>query len=756
MKECSRCLACHEDAEERCTEDGGTLQATLDGPPLVDRKYRLERRLSEGGMGVVYLARHVELQRGFALKLIRASDAWDQSRFTRFRLEAEALGRLEHPGIVDVTDFGIDPRGAGLPYLVMERLEGRSLDDHCRARGPLGPEEALPILEEVADAMDFAHRRGVLHRDLKPANVFLAVSPTGARVVKLLDFGLARVAELEQVASESGAPKPDGPASGVRDVIGKEMTEQPTLEMGPEHLVHETERSPAGARTPVWRFDGPLTDVGSVAGTPVYMAPERLRDGESTVATDVYSLGVLAYTVFTGRLPFEGTAPAVVTGHLHKPPPQPSSFRPALAALDEALLAAIEKDPARRPVSGAAYVRRLRRAADVARLRLWRRTEAPRRLALAAGLASSLLLTAPVLSGFGPIRDLERRTIDARFRMVPSRSPDPRLLLLTLDEASLPKGVALGTTEVAEEIGDRLDRLFAAGVRGVAIDMLCPEPWGRSRAFSDLVLRHHEALTLAAQAKADGFTGPECVQGLTAVALGPAASEPFGLVNLEEDADGVLRRARLGYRDAEGGFRPTWAFHAARRLLEPDIPPSSAAWRNGFWVDQSVDPERFPRISWKDLPHALEREPARFAGSLVLLGAELDAGDESHRLPGRAGMPRDVPGLVGQAMIADTILAGFPVRDMALPSWLAKLAGWLALTGLSLWILCSRRPGRATAFGVLFLGLYTAGALVVFQRARRVMPMAAPVVAGAVLTAAAFALTRQLPAVPRLEAAEAS
>ena len=104
MKECTTCLSCLEDTCENCPNDGSRLETTLEGPTLVDRKYQLERRLSQGGMGVVYRARHVDLQRTFALKLIRSADAWDHANFARFHLEAEALGRLKHPNIVDVTD----------------------------------------------------------------------------------------------------------------------------------------------------------------------------------------------------------------------------------------------------------------------------------------------------------------------------------------------------------------------------------------------------------------------------------------------------------------------------------------------------------------------------------------------------------------------------------------------------------------------------------------------------------------------------
>ena len=746
MKECARCLACFEDTEEHCSADGAELQTTLDGPPLVDRKYRLERRLSQGGMGVVYLACHVELQKRFAVKLIRATASRKQALLARFRLEAEALGRLKHPGIVDVTDFGIDPREDGLPYLVMERLEGTSLDEYCETRGPMSAEDALPILKAVADAMDFAHRRGVLHRDLKPANVFLAVTASNGRVVKLLDFGLARLAEEQRPPAPTVTPGVAAAGSGVRSMGDPNLSDFPTAEMIPQAL------TPQAEPTPVWRSDSPLTALGSVAGTPLYMAPERFQSGESSAATDIYALGVLAFKVLTGRLPFEGPADAVVSGHLNDRPPKASSLRPALIALDDALLAALEKDPARRPVSGAAFVACLRRAGDAARVRLWWRAEAPHRLAIAAALAGAMVLSASALSSFGPVEDLERRSIDLRFRMLPLRSPDQRLLLAVLDESSLPPS-ALGTTEMADQIGERLERVFAAGARGVAIDLLCPEAWGRSQAFSGLVLRHHEALTLAATATAEGgFVGPECVSGMTAVALGDAASDLFGIVNLEEDQDGVLRRARLGYRDRETRLRATWALHAARRLLSTEISTSSVERPVRFWVDQSADSSRFRRLSWKDLPRALEQDPSRFAGSLVMLGAELDAGDEGHRLPARGDATADVPGVVGQAMIADTILAGFPVRDLRLPRWLAGFGAWATLTGLSLAILCSPKPERATLFGALLLGVYIAGNLILFVRARQVIPMAAPVLIGTVATAAALALARRLPVVPRLEA----
>jgi serine/threonine-protein kinase len=128
-------LRCWDDDAEICSYDDARLQATFVGPTILDGKYRLDQRLGQGGMGVVYRARHLALQKPFALKLI--STGGDKAFLTRFRLEAEVLGKLQHPNIVAVTDFGIDTRGGGCPYLVMEYLEGSTLADHCRRRGPL-------------------------------------------------------------------------------------------------------------------------------------------------------------------------------------------------------------------------------------------------------------------------------------------------------------------------------------------------------------------------------------------------------------------------------------------------------------------------------------------------------------------------------------------------------------------------------------------------------------------------------------------
>jgi eukaryotic-like serine/threonine-protein kinase len=209
MKECPRCRICFADSIDACPLDGATLEDGFPGEPIVDSKYRVEQRLGRGGMGVVYRVRHLGLQKEFALKLIHIPRDPGQSFAKRFQTEAKALGRLKHSNIVEVTDYGVDPRGSGFPYLVMEYLEGTTLREKCHKQGALSVPQLLPIFAGIAAGIDFAHQRGVLHRDLKPANVFLMQSADGEPTAKILDFGLARLVEqsrdLKQIAASAAS-----------------------------------------------------------------------------------------------------------------------------------------------------------------------------------------------------------------------------------------------------------------------------------------------------------------------------------------------------------------------------------------------------------------------------------------------------------------------------------------------------------------------------------------------------------------------
>ena len=173
MRVCPRCSTCLDDDVEVCPLDEATLEPSIPGTRVIDGTYRLERVLGTGGMGVVFRARHLGLERSCAVKVIELSSSSDPEIEARFRLEAAALGRLKHPNIVDVTDFGVDSRERGLAYLVMEYLEGSTLADYSLRHRPLPVDLILHVIDGVAAAIDYAHANGVLHRDLKPSNIFL-------------------------------------------------------------------------------------------------------------------------------------------------------------------------------------------------------------------------------------------------------------------------------------------------------------------------------------------------------------------------------------------------------------------------------------------------------------------------------------------------------------------------------------------------------------------------------------------------------
>ena len=260
---------------------------------------------------MVYRAVHVGLEKSFAVKLLKTAGPPSSAALERFRREAVALGRLRHPHIVEVTDFGIDRSEGGLPYIVTEFLEGMPLSDVCRDQSPLPLAQALPLLGQIAAAVDAAHDAGVLHRDLKPGNILVCSENPESPSVKVLDFGLAEL------------------------LAGPDKSNSGTLPGG--------EESPSG-----------LTTTGSLLGTPLYLAPELVRLGQASRSSDIYSFGVLAYEILGGKPPFQGTLEEVLASHLQaEPPPLPLSpevWRP--------LRETLEKDPALRPDTAGEVVRR--------------------------------------------------------------------------------------------------------------------------------------------------------------------------------------------------------------------------------------------------------------------------------------------------------------------------------------------------------------------------------------------------------------
>jgi serine/threonine-protein kinase len=263
-------------------------------PTDIGGRYTLERRLGAGGMSTVFLAKDAVLERHVAVKLLAEHLSDDEDFVARFRREALAAARLQHPNIVQVFDSGED-EPSGRHFIVMEYVNGPSCADLLREQRQLGVEQTVEIVRGACQGLDYAHRAGVVHRDVKPGNLLVSDE---SGTVKLADFGIAKAAEQTRI-----------------------------------------------------------TQVGAVLGTAAYLSPEQATGEEAEAASDIYSLGVCAYQFLTGRLPHEYSSLTELALKQQRDTVVPiTEFRPDVPPeLDQAIRVALERDPAQRYVSALTF-----------------------------------------------------------------------------------------------------------------------------------------------------------------------------------------------------------------------------------------------------------------------------------------------------------------------------------------------------------------------------------------------------------------
>jgi len=618
-------------------------------------------------MGAVYKAQHIELQKFFALKLIKHSILADPTYLARFQTEAKALGKLEHPNIIQVTDYGIDSRSDGIPYLVMEYLEGDTLLNRFRKESPLAIEQVFPILESIASAIDYAHSCGILHRDLNLKNIFLVQDFSGNPQVKILDFGLARIISEYTLKKEEKILRKPIPhidkvsqTDETRTYIMEENGENdPSLEETvPVSLLEE------GKTDNVSR----LTQRGTVMGTPGYIPPELFRGFGATTASDIYSFGVLIYEILVRQKPYGSS---MSLEDIPETPPIPSTLQDTVPKeLDEAIILPIQREPGKRPKKAMDVVRNIQNAFDGYRYRMWRINEVPKRMQIAGVLTLAFVLLFLLLPNLTTFRNIENYLVDLHFQLMPLHPPDDRILIVSIDEATLEADPTL-LAEKANEMGLLLQQVMDAGARGVAIDFILPERWNKSGNFAKLVLRNQGKLILASYIKKDGsIMGFECIGGLIMAGLGSMerAEELFGFLNMQPDTDGYIRHTQLGFLNQDGQSMYSMPARAFQILTGSDIPRERALGR--LLIDYSIDLSKFQRLSWKDLPLSLNDNPDMFRDKIVLVGGEYEGSQDFHRVPFRSGLNNEeVSGLTIHALTINTLLLDRLIQNVS-GSWI--------------------------------------------------------------------------------------
>lgn len=317
-KICAKCNREYPTTAEFCPVDGQTLTGPITlsdikteaGSPeadtptippqsdpfigrIIEKRYEIRDRIGKGGMGSVYRAHHINLNRDFAIKLINRELCADPTAMERFRREAKALGAIQHPNAVNVSDFGVTDQGEA--FLVMEMLRGQVLRYTIVRESPLQLTRIAPIFKQICSAISAAHKVGVIHRDLKPENIMLIENDDGDEVAKVLDFGIAKLQSSDSTLNQ-------------------------------------------------------LTASNVVFGTPRYMSPEACQGLEQTRSSDIYALGIILHELLTGRAPFEGktgrSPTEIAIQHLQETPAAPSEYRADIPPeVDAVVLKALSKKP---------------------------------------------------------------------------------------------------------------------------------------------------------------------------------------------------------------------------------------------------------------------------------------------------------------------------------------------------------------------------------------------------------------------------
>ena len=301
LKVCPQCGTEYETGDRFCAKDGAPLRPKVSGDPMIGRviadRYLILARLGEGGMGRVYVAEHVKMNRQCAIKVMSASLMNDAESTTRFAREASNAARILHPNVAAVFDYGEAEKTV---YLVMEYIDGESLSTLLAREGALDPRRAIDIARQIADGLTAAHELGIVHRDLKPDNVIVATKRDGREIAKVVDFGIAKA---------------------VSD-------------------------SPQDA----------LTRSGLVIGTPEYMSPEQLLGDPVDARADIYALGCMLYQMLTGVQPFDAvTREQMIRRRLNEPPPHVQQTIPEIPRrLDTLIAHMLARSPSERLASAAA------------------------------------------------------------------------------------------------------------------------------------------------------------------------------------------------------------------------------------------------------------------------------------------------------------------------------------------------------------------------------------------------------------------